>query len=145
MSVRLLTEFDGAVSPGIWVDRLDAFVSAIDAIDADEPVAYCEQAWDIWDGAVASDPLPDTHPAMLIVLGVRQALSSVMASTYRHSAEARGRVTLTAVHASLTEELADVQRECERWRREGLPSAAEVRARSALAATGLHVITKRSA
>lgn len=145
MSIRLLTEFDGPVSPGIWVDRLDAFVSAIDAIDADEPVAYCEQAWDIWDSAVVSDPLPDTHPAMLIVLGVRQALSSVMASTYRNSPEAKGRLTLTAVHASLTEELTAVQRECERWRHEGLPSAAEVRARSATAATGLHVVTKRSA
>jgi hypothetical protein len=141
MSVRLLTEFDGPVSPGVWADRLDAFVSAIDAIDADDPVAYCEQAWDIWDSAVFADPLPDSHPAMLIVLGVRQALASVMASTYR----TRGRLTLTSAHASLAEELTAVQRECERWRHEGLPSAAEVRARSATAATGLHIVTKRSA
>lgn len=145
MSVRQLTEFDGPVSPGIWVDRLDAFVSAIGAIDADDPLAYCEQAWDIWDGAVVTDPLPDSHPAMLIVLGVRQALASVMASTYRNTAKTRERLTLTAVHASLAEELAAVQRECERWRHEGLPSAAEVRARSATAATGLHIIDKRPA
>ncbi|WP_163746026.1 hypothetical protein [Mycolicibacterium helvum] len=145
MGVRLLTDPDGSLDPGIWVNRLDAFVSAIDAIDADDPLAYCEQAWDIWDSTVHSDPLPDSHPAMLIVLGVRHALASVMASTYRNTAAARDRLTLTAVHASLTEELAAVQHECERWRHEGLPSAAEVRARSATAATGLHIVTKRSA
>jgi hypothetical protein len=145
MSVRLLTDSDESLSPGIWADRLDAFVSAIDAIDADEPLAYCEQAWDIWDTAVFTDPLPDSHPAMLIVLGVRQALASVMASTYRTSPDAKDRVTLTAVHTALAEELAAVQRECERWRHEGLPSAGEVRARSATAVTGLHVVRKRSA
>jgi len=145
MSVRLLTDSDEPLSPGIWADRLDAFVYAIDAIDADDPLDFCEQAWDIWDAAVFSEPLPDSHPAMLIVLGVRQALASVMASIYRNSAETRNQLTLTAVHTSLAEELAAVQRECERWAHEGLPSAAEVRARSAAAATGLHIVSKRTA
>jgi hypothetical protein len=139
MGVRLLTDSDETLHPGIWVDRLDAFIAALDAIDADEPLSYCEQAWDIWDNAVVTDPLEHSHPAMLIVLGVRQALASVMASTYRNSAEARKKLTLTAVHASLAEELGAVRAECDRWEREGLPSAAEVRARSATAATGLHI------
>ena len=145
MSVRLLADSDESLTAGIWADRLDAFIAALDAIDADEPLAYCEQAWDIWDGAVSTDPLPDWHPAMLIVLGTRQALASVMASTYRNTAEGKTRLTLTAVHASLTEELSLVRAERERWRHEGLPSAAEVRARSATAATGLSISTKRSA
>jgi hypothetical protein len=68
-----------------------------------------------------------------------------MASIYRNSAETRNQLTLTAVHTSLAEELAAVQRECERWAHEGLPSAAEVRARSAAAATGLHIVSKRTA
>jgi hypothetical protein len=145
MSVRLLTDSDGSLRPDIWVDRLDVFVSALGAIDADEPLYFCEQAWDIWDGVANSDLPAVSHPAMLIVLGVRQALSSVMAAAYRSAAEAKNPLTLEAVHASLTEELGAVQRECERWHHEGLPSATEVRARSAAAATGLHVTTKRSA
>ncbi|NTY63094.1 hypothetical protein [Mycolicibacterium sphagni] len=131
--------------PGVWGDRLDAFISAIDAVDADKPLNFCEQAWEIWECAAVSDLPPESHPAMLIVLGVQQALASVMASTYRSTADGGDPLTLTAVHASLSEELGAVRAECERWRREGLPSAAEVRARSAAAATGLHVATKRSA
>ncbi|OYN77500.1 hypothetical protein CG716_18405 [Mycolicibacterium sphagni] len=145
MRIRLLADIDGSLPPGIWVDRLDAFISALDAIDADTPLAYCEQAWDIWEGAVFSDPLPESHPAMLIVLGVRQALASVMASTYRGSAEDKSRVTLATVHSSLSEELSGVRAECERWQHEGLPTAAEVRARSAVAMTGLHNVKRRSA
>ncbi|MBB3603017.1 hypothetical protein FHT40_002678 [Mycolicibacterium sp. BK556] len=145
MSFRLLTDSDNSLSPGIWIDRLDAFIAALDAIDADEALEYCEQAWDIWDGAVFSDPLPESHPAMIIVLGTRQALASVMAAAYRSTAEGQDPMPLSAVHASLSEELGAVRAECDRWEREGLPSAAEVRARSATAVTGLHVATKRSA
>ncbi|EHB54027.1 hypothetical protein MycrhDRAFT_4490 [Mycolicibacterium rhodesiae JS60] len=145
MTVRLLTDSDGSLRPDIWVDRLDVFVAALGAIDADEPLTFCEQAWDIWDGVAISELPAASHPAMLIVLGVRQALASVMAAVYRSAAEAKNPLTLEVVHASLTEELAAVQRECERWRHEGLPSATEVRACSAAAATGLHVATKRSA
>ncbi|SBS73430.1 conserved hypothetical protein [uncultured Mycobacterium sp.] len=144
MCIRLLTDSDGSLRPGIWVDRLDAFVSAIDAVDADDPLTFCEQAWDIWESVANADLPSDSHPAMLIVLGVRQALASVMASAYRNKGEARSQPTLATVHASLTEELNAVQRECERWQQEGLPSAAEVRARSVAAVTGLRV-TRRSA
>ncbi|WP_179475473.1 hypothetical protein [Mycolicibacterium vinylchloridicum] len=140
-----MADSDGSLRPDIWVDRLDVFVAALGAIDADEPLSFCEQAWDIWDGVAISDLPAASDPAMLIVLGVRQALASVMAAVYRSAAEAKNPLTLEVVHASLTEELGAVQRECERWRHEGLPSAAEVRARSAAAATGLHVATKRSA
>lgn len=145
MSIRLLTGSDGSLSPDIWIDRLDVFVSALGAIDADEPLTFCEQAWDIWESVANSDLPAESHPAMLIVLGVRQALSSVMAAAYRSAAEAKNPLTLAAVHASLTEELGAVQCECERWRHEGLPSAIEVRARSATAATGLHIADRRSA
>ncbi|GAY18545.1 hypothetical protein [Mycobacterium sp. shizuoka-1] len=145
MSVRVVADSDGSLRPGIWVDRLRAFIAALDAIDADEPLNYCEQAWDIWECSATADFPPASHPAMLIVLGVRQALASVMASAYRTTAEARQGFTLADVHDSLIEELGAVRRECERWEREGLPSAAEVRARSASAATGLNAATKRSA
>lgn len=144
MSIRVVADRDGS-APWLWVDRLDAFSSAIDAIDADKPLNFCEQAWDIWECAATSELPPRSHPAMLIVLGVQQALASVMASTYRNTAEGRDSLTLAAVHASLAEELDAVRRECERWRRDGLPSAAEVRARSATAVTGLNTATKRSA
>lgn len=145
MSVALLADTDEFLRPGIWVDHLDAFIAALDSTDAPDALAYCEQAWDIWDSAVVTDLLPESHPAMLIVLGVRHALSSVMASTFRGSAEAKDRVTVTVVRTALIEELSAVRAECDRWRDEGLPSAAEVRARSAIAATGLHGAAKRPA
>ncbi|MCX2931432.1 hypothetical protein ORI20_14200 [Mycobacterium sp. CVI_P3] len=145
MSIRVVADSGEPVHPGIWVDRLDAFIAALDAVDADDPSDFCEQAWDIWESSAIADPPSKTHPAMLIVLGVRQALASVMASTYRVRADVEDRLTLSDAHAALTEELNAVRRECERWNLEGLPSAAEVRARSTSAATGLHAAAKRSA
>ena len=145
MSGRLLADSDDDLRPDIWVDRLDAFTAALGAIDADDSLSFCEQAWDIWDSVASSDLPADSHPDMLIFLGVRQALASVMAAAHRSTFEAKQQMPLAIVHASLTEELSAVRRECDRWRTEGLPSAAEVRARSAIAATGLHVHVKRSA
>jgi len=143
MTVRLL-DSDGSLRPGIWVDRLDAFVATLGAVDADDPLSFCEQAWDIWENSTVADPPSESHPAMLIVLGVRQALASVMAAVCRSTTEGKNQLSLATAHASLIEELAAVQRECERWKRDGLPSAAEVRARSAFAVTGL-LTAKRSA
>lgn len=145
MSVRLLADSDGFVRPGIWVDRLQAFMSALGAVDADDSMAFCEQAWDIWESVASSDLPAESNPDMLIVLGVRQALASVMAAVYRSTLDGGNPMPLAVVHASLTEELNAVRRECDRWRTEGLPSAAEVRARSAIAATGLRETVKRSA
>ncbi|WP_445166163.1 hypothetical protein ACTXG7_20140 [Mycolicibacterium sp. Dal123E01] len=145
MSIRLLTDADGSARPDIWVDRLQAFMSALGAVDADESLAFCEQAWDIWESVASSDLPAESHPDTLIVLGVRQALASVMAAAYRSTIESRKPMPLAIVHASLIEELNAVRRECDRWRTEGLPSAAEVRARSAIAATGPRVTVRRSA
>jgi hypothetical protein len=144
MSIRAVAPAHESLHPGIWVDRLDAFTSALDAIDADDAFSFCEQAWDIWDAAAIADPPSEFHPAMLIIVGVRQALATVTSSAYRSTAGKAG-LTLSAAHASLTEELSAVRRECERWDRDGLPSPAEVRTRVATAATGLPGTTKRSA
>ncbi len=70
MSVDGFAKFDGSQQLAAWLDRLDAFVTALDAIDADDPYSFCEDAWDIWESAAISDPPPPaTDPAMLLVLG----------------------------------------------------------------------------
>jgi hypothetical protein len=133
MSVEVFANAAGAQRLGIWVDRLDAFSQSLDAIDADDPYTFCEYAWDIWESAAVSDPPRATEPAMLVVLGVTEALKDVMTSATR--------LTLSALHAALTDELNGLRRECERWRHEGLPSADAVKALSAIAAAGLQVAT----
>ena len=145
MSVRLLADSNDFVRPDIWVDRLDAFMSALGAVDADDALGFCGQAWDIWESVAASDLPAESHPDMLIVLGVRQALASVMAAAYRSTIEIKRQMPLATAHASLIEELTAARHECDRWSTDGLPSAAEVRARSAIVATGLNATTKRSA
>jgi len=145
MSVDEFASFDGSQQLAAWVDRLDAFITALDAIDADDPYTFCEDAWDIWESAAISDPPPPTDPAMLLVLGVIEVLAEAMTSAARdHHSASTGmeRTTLSAVHASLIDELDAVRRDGERWQHEGLPSPAAVKAMSATAMAGLQVATK---
>jgi hypothetical protein len=145
MSVDGFAKFDGSQQLATWLDRLDAFVTALDAIDADDPYAFCEDAWDIWESAAISDPPSATDPALLLVLGVIEALAAAMTSAARQhhdSAKDTNRLTLSDVHASLIGELNTVRQECEQWKRESLPTPAVVKARSAAAMAGLQVATK---
>ncbi|APE14071.1 hypothetical protein BOH72_01355 [Mycobacterium sp. WY10] len=145
MSVDGFAKFDGSQQLAAWLDRLDAFVTALDAIDADDPYSFCEDAWDIWESAAISHPPPATDPAMLLMLGVIEVLAEAMTSTApdRHSST-RGQVqpTLSGVHASLIDKLDAVRKESQRWQHEGLPAPAAVKARSAAAMARLQVATK---
>src|SRR3954469_4352307 len=88
----------------VWVDRVDAYLLALDAIDADDPFDFCAEAWEIWQSAVAADPPPETSPAVLVALGGLQAVAHAMtASTldYYRTPNACDRKTLSTVHASL--------------------------------------------
>ncbi|AKK30739.1 hypothetical protein AB431_21145 [Mycobacterium sp. EPa45] len=116
----------------VWSNRLDAFYAALDVIDADDPFDYCAEAWEIWQGAAASDPPPVADPAVLVVLGALQALAHAMTSAtldYYRTADVRDRMTLEAVHASLRHCLGALRRECRRWLEEGPPPADEIDAR----------------
>ncbi|NTY63095.1 hypothetical protein [Mycolicibacterium sphagni] len=118
----------------VWVDRVDAYLLALDAIDADDPFDFCAEAWEIWQSAVAADPPPETSAAVLVALGGLQAVARAMtASTldYYRTPNARDRKTLTTVHASLKACLGTLQRESARWLLESLPTADEITARSA--------------
>jgi hypothetical protein len=142
MTVEIFADTERTTVLDAWIDRLDAFISALDAIDADDPLTFCEDAWDIWECAAISDPAPETNPAALVVLGVTEALADMMAVATRdyRSRHATGvQLPLLAVHASLTDELKAIRVECERWRQEGLPSMDAVRALSAIAVVGLRV------
>lgn len=149
MSVDGFAKFDGSQQLAAWLDRLDAFVTALDAIDADDPYSFCEDAWDIWESAAISDPPPPaTDPAMLLVLGgVIEVLAGgamTLTARDRHSSTTRDvHPTLSGgVHASLIDQLDAVRKECQRWQHEGLPAPAAVKARSAAAMAGLQVATK---
>lgn len=115
-----------------WVDRLDAFIFALDAIDADDPFSFCEDAWEIWQNAAAADPPPLTSPAVLVVLEGLRALAHTMTVTtldYYRTPDVTNRMTVRAVHAALTENLNGIRGDCERWMRDGAPRADEIRAR----------------
>ncbi|AKK28757.1 hypothetical protein [Mycobacterium sp. EPa45] len=145
MSVDGFAKFEGSRQLAAWADRLDAFVTALDAIDADDPHTFCEDAWDIWESAAISDPPSVTDPAMLLVLGVFEVLAEAMTPEpqgQHRTPAGTDRPTLSTVHASLLEGLDGVRREYERWRHEGLPAPTAVKARSAVAMTGLQVATR---
>lgn len=125
---------------GVWVDRVDAYLLALDAIDADDPFDFCAEAWEIWQSAVAADPPPETSAAVLVALGGLQAVAHAMtASTldYYRTPNARDRKTLTTVHASLKACLGTLRRESARWLLESLPTADEITARSAILVASL--------
>lgn len=118
----------------IWVDRVDAFILALDAIDADDPFDFCAEAWEIWQSAVAADPPPESSAAVLVALGGLHAVAHAMtASTldYYRTPDARDRKTLSSVNAALKACLGGLRRESARWLSDGLPAAEEITARSA--------------
>ncbi|MCX2931433.1 hypothetical protein ORI20_14205 [Mycobacterium sp. CVI_P3] len=128
----------------VWADRLDAFVAALDAIDADDPFDFCADAWEIWQSAVTADPPPETNPAALIALGGLNAVAHAMTSStldYYRTPDARDRKTLAAVNSSLKACLSKLRHQSARWLREGLPAADEIAARSAALVTSLQATT----
>jgi hypothetical protein len=125
---------EGAPRLGVWADRLDAFIAALEAIDADDPFDYCADAWEIWQSAADTDPPPASDPASLVVLGALTALAHAMTSAtldYYRTADVRDRMTVSAVYASLQQCLGTLRRECRRWLHDGAPGPDEVAVRSA--------------
>jgi hypothetical protein len=137
---------DNARHLNIWIDRLDTFVAALGAIDADDPFDYCADAWEIWQSAATADPPPATDPASLVVLGVLQALANSMTAARRdrcRRADAR-RQTISAVYTSLDQSLGALRRECGLWLHDGAPAADEIKARSATLVAGLQASCSRA-
>lgn len=133
---------------GMWIDRLDAFRSALSAIDADDPFAFCADAWEIWQSAITADPPCETSPAVLIALGGLQAVAHTMTAAtldYYRTADARQRQTVATVHTSLKACLGFLRRESARWLHEGLPATDEITARSAILVASLQAINCRDA
>lgn len=142
MSVRVFADSERVRQLDLWIDRLDAFIPALGAIDADDPSTFCQDAWDIWESATAADPPSESNPAMLLVLGVFGALTELKKSISRriHSTPEQGnRWTVAAAHSTLSADLNTVADECRGWRLKSLPAAADVAAISATAMAGLHV------
>lgn len=119
---------------GVWADRLDAFIAALEAIDADDPFDYCADAWEIWQSAADADPPPASDPASLVVLGALTALAHAMTSAtldYYRTADVRDRMTVSTVHTALLQCLGTLRRECRHWLHDGAPGTDEVTRRSA--------------
>jgi hypothetical protein len=126
---------------GLWADRLDAFIQGLDAIDADDPVSFREDAWQIWATVVAADPPPNTSLAMLLVNDVISAL----ARNFHRAPGTGDRAMLAGVHASLKEMLTGIHDESQGWRRQSQPTAEQVKAHAATMVTGLRAVEKKSA
>ncbi|MGY4711727.1 hypothetical protein ACXDF8_19525 [Mycolicibacterium sp. CBM1] len=116
-----------------WADRLDAFVVALDAIDADDPFRYCEDAWEIWQTAAKADPPPADSAAVLVVLEALRVLAHAVTTVtvdYYRTPDLRDRMTLSALHAALTDGLDYIREDCRRWLHDGMPDTGEIRARA---------------
>lgn len=119
---------------GVWADRLDAFIAALDAIDAVDPFEYCADAWEIWQNAAAADPPPPADPAAIMVLGALQALAHAMTSAtldYFRTADYRDRMTVSVVRTMLQRCLGTLGCECRRWLQDGVPGPDEINERIA--------------
>ncbi|AQT79312.1 hypothetical protein B1R94_08585 [Mycolicibacterium litorale] len=115
-----------------WADRLDAFTFALDAIDADDPFRFCEDAWEIWQSAAAADPPPMTSPAVLVVLEGLRALAHAMTVAtldYYRTPDVTDRMTVATVRTALGANLDGIRGDCERWLGHEAPAADEIRAR----------------
>ncbi|BBY62177.1 hypothetical protein [Mycolicibacterium helvum] len=143
----------GGVTPDeeclrVWVDRVDAFLLTLGAIDADDPFDFCAEAWEIWQSAVAADPPPETSPAVLVALGGLQAVAhAITAATldYYRTPVARDRTTLSTMHASLKACLGTLRKESARWLLDGLPAADEIKTRRAALVASLQSTDSPSA
>ncbi|WP_041181065.1 hypothetical protein [Mycobacterium canetti] len=118
-----------------WVGRLDDFIAALDGFEGDDPFDFCENAMDAWKDGVSPDTAPPpTSPAMMIILETFRALAQVMTSAtvdYYTTPDVRDRITRESAQGSLTDALDGVRRDARRWLAEGLPSAEEVKQRTA--------------
>lgn len=124
----------------VWVGRLDAFASALDALDGETPTGFCESACDAWKSTAMVGYPPPTSPAILIILESFAALSKVMTTVsmdWADTPDVRDRLTRSDVEQLVRDALDGIVREGQRWVTEGLPSDDEIKQRTAAASAGV--------
>lgn len=136
----------------VWVDRLDAFASALDDIDGDDATDFANNALEALNDAVIPNLVAGKTPSMLLALEAVAAVTraaTVVIMDWADTPDVRDRYTretaLTLFEAALDEVLARGKS----WVSEGLPSAEEVQQRTSEAAKDMQeaqeTIGKRNA
>ncbi|CPS19921.1 hypothetical protein [Mycobacteroides abscessus] len=117
-----------------WVDRLDAFSGALEDLEGESPIDFCESACDAWKNIAMTDSPPQASAAVLVVTESFAALTTVMtevSADWADTPDVRDRLTRSDVEQLLRNRLASVLGEARQWLAEGLPSADEIAARNA--------------
>ncbi|MGW5517788.1 hypothetical protein [Nocardia africana] len=127
-----------------WVDRLEGFIASLDALEGGDPIEFCGNAMEAWQGGVSKDtaPLP-TSPAMVIVVEALRALAQVMSAAvndHMNTPDVRDRMTRATAQGSLQAALDGIVRDSHRWLSEGLPSQHETQDRIASAVAGIKAV-----
>jgi hypothetical protein len=115
----------------LWIDRLEGFISSLDAIEGDDTFDFIENAMDTWQGDLSPDTAPPPNsPAMLIIVETSRAVAQVMNSAtrdYYTTPDVRDRVTRVVAQQSMCDALDRIRREGERWLTEVMPTAEQIR------------------
>jgi hypothetical protein len=120
-----------------WIDRLEAFASALDDIEGEKATDFANNALEAMQATLLPHIVPAQTPAMLLAL---EAVSAATRATttvimdWADTPDVRNRYTRATAQPLFRHALVDVLSGCKRWLSEGLPPAEEVQRRIAAAA-----------
>ncbi|UNN05170.1 hypothetical protein [Rhodococcus opacus] len=115
-----------------WIARLEAFASALDEIEGEGAIDFCDNVCDAWQGIVTSSTPSKTSPAVLIALEPLIALMKVMTTAtmdWADTPDVRDRLTRNDVQRLAKDALDDILHGYQRWSSEGIPSPDQIQQR----------------
>ncbi|WP_145238445.1 hypothetical protein [Prescottella equi] len=127
-----MTEQEDVERAHDWTGRLEAFASALDDIDGEAAIDFCENAFEAWQSIALSPPPPNTSSALLIALEPLNTLMKVMTvvtTDWQDTPDVRDRLTRADAQQLAKDALNDVLDDCQRWPSDGMPSTDQIQRR----------------
>ncbi|MFC7446386.1 hypothetical protein [Rhodococcus daqingensis] len=135
-----------------WTSRLEAFASALDDIDGDTAISFCEHAFEAWQHLALAELPPRTSPVILIALEPLNALMKVMTTVtidWQDTPDVRDRLTRDGAQRLAEDALNAIVDACHRWSSEGMPSLDQIKQRTSAVGADIKemevVLKKRNA
>jgi hypothetical protein len=120
-----------------WIGLLEAFAGALEDLEGETPIDFCESACDTWQQIAMDDSPPPTSPAILIITESFAALTKVMTAVsgdWADTPDVRDRLTRRDVEQQLRDVLETNLQEARGWLTGDPPSGDEIKERNAAAA-----------
>lgn len=115
-----------------WTGRLEAFASALDDVEGEGAIDFCDSACEAWQSIAMSEPPPNTSSAILIVIEPLNALMKVMTTVtmdWADTPDVRDRLTRDDAQRIAKDALDDILHDCQQWPSEGMPSSDHIQQR----------------